>query len=183
MSINRYCIRRMVLVGCARLVGEILADLNTLRTRRHTWGRFVFSVFVVSLLSVWSQPCLMAMAAGDGLANESVDSSHVMHDADMASQDAATGCGHCPPAACVSAGSCDAGLTAGCQSDVQYSLDSRRIKLVYKDTQYDPPPGIAPTIVAAAIADQEITLPSVSFVSCIPGYRRPLNLLNCVYLI
>jgi hypothetical protein len=74
-------------------------------------------------------------------------------------------------------------MSAGCQPDVQYSLDSRRIKLVYKDMQNDPPVGIAPSIAAAEIADQEIILPSVSFVSCIPGHRRPINLLNCVYLI
>ncbi len=74
-------------------------------------------------------------------------------------------------------------MSAGCQPDVQYSLESRRIKLVYKDIQNDPPVGIAPTIAASAIADQKIIPPSAGFVSGIPGYRRPLNLLNCVYLI
>ena len=163
--------------------GEILADLNTLRTHRHTWGRFVLSAFAVMWLSVWSQSCLMAMEAGTGLAKESGHSAHVMHDEDMASQDADAGCELCPPAACVSAESCDVGMSAECHLDVQYSLDSRRIKLVYKDIQNDPPVGIAPTIAASAIADQKIIPPSASFVSGIPGYRRPLNLLNCVYLI
>ena len=125
----------------------------------------------------------MAMGAPAGLVKESGHSAHVMHDEDMASQDADAGCGHCPPAARVSAESCDVRMSAGCQPAVQYSLDSRRIKLVYNDTQNDPPVGIAPTIAASAIADQEKVQPSVSFVSCTPGYRRPLNLLNCVYLI
>ena len=183
MSINRYCIRRIVLVACDRLDGEILADLNTLRTHRHTWGRFVLSLFVVSWLSVWSQPCLMAMEAGAGLTEESGHSAHVMHDEDSDSQGADAGCGHCSPAACESAGFFDEGMSAGCQPDVQYSLDSRRSKLVYKDSQYDPPAGIAPSIAAPAIANQEIISSSVSFVSRIPGSRRPLNLLNCVYLI
>ena len=160
-----------------------MADLNTLRTHRHTWGRFVLSVFVVSWLSVLSQPCLMAMAAEAGLTEDSGHSTHVMHDEDMASQGAEAGCGHCSPAACESAGNFDEGMSAGCQLDVQYSLDSRRSKLVYKDSQNDPPAGIVPTIAAPAIANQEIEPPSISFVSCIPGYRRPLNLLNCVYLI
>ena len=160
-----------------------MADLNTLRTHRHTWGRFVLSVFAVTWLSVWSQSCLMAMEVRTGLAKESGHSAHVMHDEDMASQDADGGCDHCPPTACVLAESCDVGMSAGCQPDVQYSLESRRIKLVYKDIQNDPPVDIAPNIAASAIADQEIIPPSASFVSCIPGYRRPLNLLNCVFLI
>ena len=125
----------------------------------------------------------MEMEAGTGLAKESGHSAHVMHDEDMASQDADAGCELCPPAACVSAESCDVGISADCQLDVQYSLESRRIKLVYKDIQNDPPVGIAPNIAASAIAGQKIIPPSASFVSAIPGYRRPLNLLNCVYLI
>ena len=125
----------------------------------------------------------MAMEAGTGLAKESGHSAHVMHDKDMASQDADAGCELFPPAACVSAESCDVGMSARCQPEVQYSLESRRIKLVYKDIQNDPPVGIAPNIAVSAIADQEIIPPSASFVSCIPGNRRPLNLLNCVYLI
>jgi len=160
-----------------------LADLNTLRTHRHTWGRFVLSVFVVSWLSVSAQPCLMAMEAGAGLAEDSGHSAHVMHDQDMASQGAEAGCGHCSPAACESAGFFDEGMSAGCQQNVQYSLDSRRSKLVYKDSQNDPPAGIAPTNVAPAISSREIVPSGVSFESCNPGYRRPLNLLNCVYLI
>ena len=160
-----------------------MADLNTLRTHRHTWGRFVLSAFAVTWLSVWSQSCLMATEAGTGLAEESGHSAHVMHDEDMASQDADAGCELCPPAACVSAESCDVGMSAECQLDVQYNLESRRNKLVYNGIQNDPPVGIAPNIAASAIADQEIIPPSASSVSCFPGYRRPLNLLNCVYLI
>ena len=125
----------------------------------------------------------MAMEAGAGLAKESGHAAHVMHDEHMASPDADEGCGHCPPTARALAESCDVRMSAGCEPAVQYSLDSRRIKLVYYDTQYDPPVGIAPTIAASAIADQEIKQPSVSFLFCTPGYRRPLNILNCVYLI
>jgi hypothetical protein len=125
----------------------------------------------------------MAMEAGAGLTEDSGHSAHVMHDEDMASQGAEAGCGHCSPAACEPAGIFDEGMSAGCQPDVQYSLDSRRSKLVYKDSQNDPPAGIVPTIAAPAIANQVIVAPSISFVSCTPGYRRPLNLLNCVYLI
>ena len=125
----------------------------------------------------------MAMEAGAGLTEESGHSAHVMHDEDLTNQGAGAACGHCSPAACESAGFFDEGISAGCQPDVQYSLDSRRSKLVYKDSQNDPPVGIAPTIAAPVIANQVIVPPSISFVSCIPGYRRPLNLLNCVYLI
>jgi len=125
----------------------------------------------------------MAMEAGAGLTEDSGHSAHVMHDEDMASQGTDAGCGHCSPAACESAGFFDEGMSSGCQPDVQYSLDSRRSKLVYKDSQNDPPVGIAPTIAAPAIASLEIIPSGVSFESCIPGYRRPLHLLNCVYLI
>ncbi len=125
----------------------------------------------------------MAMDAGGGMAMESGHSAHVMHDEDSASQGADAGCGHCSPAACESAGFFDEGMSAGCQPDVQYGLESRRSKLVYQDSQNDPPVAIAPTIAAPAIANQEIIPPSASFASGISGYRRPLNLLNCVYLI
>ena len=125
----------------------------------------------------------MAMDEGAGMTEESGHSADVMHDEDMASQGAEAGCEHCLPAACELAGIFDEGMSAGCQPNVQYSLDSRRSKLVYKDSQNDPPAGIAPTIAAPAIASQEIIPSGVSFESCIPGYRRPLNLLNCVYLI
>jgi hypothetical protein len=125
----------------------------------------------------------MAMVAAAGSTEDSDHSAHVMHDKNTASQGADAGCGHCSPAACESAGFFDEGMSSGCQPDVQYSFDSRRSKLVYKDSQNDPPVGIAPTIVAPAISRQEIVPPGVSFESCNPGYRRPLNLLNCVYLI
>jgi hypothetical protein len=125
----------------------------------------------------------MAMEAGAGLAADSGHFAHAIHDEDMASQGADTGCGHCSPATCESAGFFDEGMSAGCQPDVQYSFDSRRSKLVYKDSQNDPPVGIAPTIAAPTTSSQEIIPPGVSFESGIPGYRRPLNLLNCVYLI
>ena len=162
-----------------------MADLNTLRAHGHTWGRFVLSLFVVSWLSVSLQPCLMAMEseADAAMTMESGHSAHASHSADAASPDADEDCGHCPPAACEVAMSCDVEMSSECQPDVQCSLDGRRAKLTLKDAQFDIPLGIAPAIADASFADHKILLPGIRVVATAPGYQPPLNLLNCVYLI
>lgn len=160
-----------------------MADLNTLRTHRLGWGRFVLSLFVVSWLSVSLQPCLMAMESGAEMAMESVQSAHAAHGADTASPDTGADCDHCPPAACVVDMSCNVEMSSECQPEVQCSLDSRRAKTILKDVQYDFPPGIAANIATAPLADHSILLPGIRAVAPAPGHQPPLNLLNCVFLI
>jgi hypothetical protein len=147
---------------------NILADLDTLRTHKHTWGRFVLSLFVVSWLSVSLQPCLMAMESDAGAA---------------ASADADADCGHCPPVACEAVMSCDVEMSAECQTDVQCSLDNRRDKLPLNDAQFDIPVSITPAIADDQLADHKIAAPGIHVLAYAPGYQPPLNLLNCVYLI
>lgn len=160
-----------------------MLDLNTLRTHRNAWGRFVLSVFVVSWLSVSLQPCLMAMESGATMTMESGHAAHAMHDGEMTSADADGDCGHCPPAACEVDMSCDVEMSSECQTDVQCSLDSRRDKFKSEDAQDDLPPGIATTIVATPFADHKIVLPGIRVEAYVPGYQPPLNIFHCVYLI
>lgn len=114
----------------------------------------------------------MAMASG-----------HSAHAADEASPDADADCGHCPPAACEVAMSCDVEMSSECQPDVQCSLDSRRAKLILKDVQYDLQPDIVATIATTTFAGHKTVPPGVHVTAYVPGYRPPLNLLNCIYLI
>jgi len=164
-----------------------LADLNTLRTHGHTWGRFVLSLFVVSWLSVSLQPCLMAMESDAGaptaIAMESGHSAHAGHAVDAAGADADADCGHCPPVACEEVMSCDVEMSAECQTDVQCSLDNRRDKLLLNDAQFDIPVSITSAIADDQFADHKIVSPGIRVVAIAPGYQPPLNLLNCVYLI
>jgi hypothetical protein len=164
---------------------NILADLNIFRAHRHTWGRLILSVFVVSWLSISLQPCLMAMEseANTAMALDSGHSAHASHSADVASPDADEDCGHCPPAACEAAMSCDVEMSSECRPDAQCSLDGRRAKLTLKDAQFDFPIGIAPAVANAPFADHNIMLPGIRVVAHAPGYQPPLNLFNCVYLI
>lgn len=158
-----------------------MADLNTLRTYRHTWGRFVLSVFVVSWLGVSLQPCLMAMESGAAMDMDSGHSAHVMHDGETS--DAGADCSHCPPAACQAVDSCGVAMSSSCQPDVQCSQDKRRVKVVLEDAPPDLPPGIVPPIVAAPLDAHRTVPPGIGLVACVPGYQPPLNLLNCVFLI
>ena len=162
-----------------------MADLNTIRTHRNTWGRLILSVFVVSWMSVLLQPCLMAMESAEATTPvmESGYIDHAMHHGDTATQGAVADCDHCPPPACAAAMSCGAEMSSACQPDVQCSLDSRRDKLVLKDVQFDLQPGIAPTVAATPFADQFFALPDIRVAAFKPGYQSPLHLLNCVYLI
>ena len=162
-----------------------MADLNTLRTHRHTWGRFVLSLFVVSWLSVLLQPCLMAMEPGADapMAMASGHSAHASHAVDEASPDADADCGHCPPAACEVAMSCDVEMSSECQPDAQCSLDSRRAKLNLKDVQYDLQPDIVATIATTTFAGHKTVPPGIRVTAFAPGYQAPLNLLHCIYLI
>lgn len=159
-----------------------MADLNTLRTNRHTWGQFALSLFVVSWLSVSLQPCLMAMESGAD-APMAMASGHSTHAADKASPDVDADCGHCPPAACEVAMSCDVEMSSECQPDVQCPLDSRRVRLILKDLQYDLQPDVAATIVTTTFAGQKTVPPGIRVATYVPGYQPPLNLLNCIYLI
>jgi hypothetical protein len=162
--------------------GNILADLNTFRSHRHAWGRLILSLFVVSWLSVSLQPCLMAMESDDGAAMD-MESAHAGHAVDAASPDADADFGHCPPAACEAAMSCDVEMSAECQIDVQCSLDNRRDKLLLNDAQFDIPVSITSAIADDQFPDHKIVSPGIRVVATAPGYRPPLNLLNCVYLI
>ena len=159
-----------------------MADLNTLRTNRHTWGRFVLSLFVVSWLSVSLQPCLMAMESVAD-APMAMESGHSAHTAVEDSLDADADCGHCPPAACEVAMSCDVEMSSECQPDVRCSLDSRRTKLILKDVQYDLQPEIAATIATTTFAGHKTVPSGMRVTAYVPGYQPPLNLLNCIYLI
>lgn len=129
----------------------------------------------------------MAMESDSGIAMtvamDSGHSAHAMHDRDMASEAAATDCEHCPPVYCETAASCSAGISAGCQTDVKFGLDSRRVKLLLEDAQFDVPATCGPTIGVPAIADHDSMPSDIGFASRLPGYHPPLNLLNCVYLI
>jgi hypothetical protein len=142
-------------------------------------------LFVVSWLCVSLQPCLMAMEPGADapMAMASGHSAHSSHAVDEASPDADADCGHCPPAACEVAMSCDVKMSSECQPDVQCSLDSRRAKLILEDVQYDLQPDIAATIAATTFAGHEIVPPGVRVTAYVPGLQPPLNLLNCIYLI
>ncbi len=164
-----------------------MADLNTLRTHGHTWGRFVLSLFVVSWLSVSLQPCLMAMESDAGadmaMAMESGHSAHAAHAVDAASPDTDADCGHCPPVACEVAMSCDVEMSVECQTDVQCSLDNRRDKLLLNDAQFDIPVSITSAIADDQLADHKIAAPGIRVLAYAPGYQPLLNLLNCVYLI
>ena len=158
-----------------------MADLNTLRTHRNICGRFVLSMFVVSWLGVSFQPCLMAMESGAEMDMESGHSTHVTGAGEMAS--AGAGCGHCPPAACEAIGSCVIEISPICQPDVQCSQDNRRTKPALRDAPSDLPAGIVPASVTAALACHDIVPRGINVFACVPGYRPPLNLLNCVFLI
>ena len=131
----------------------------------------------------------MAMESGAAapLAMASGHSAHSSHAADNTSSDAAADCGHCPPAACESAMSCDVEMSSECQPDVQCSLDSRRAKLILKDVQYDLQPDIvatlATTIGANTFAGRKTVLPGIRVTAYVPGLQPPLNLLNCTFLI
>ena len=160
-----------------------MLDLNTLRTHRNAWGRFVLSVFVVSWLSVSLQPCLMAMESGATMTMESGHAAHAMHDGEMTSAVADADCAHCPPAACEVDMSCDVQMSSECQPAVQCNLDSRRDKLKLEDAQDSFPPGIAATIAATPFASHNIVLPGIRAVAHAPGYQPPLSILHCVYLI
>ncbi len=159
--------------------------MNTMRTYRHTWGRLILSVFVLSWMSVLSLPCVMAMEsnAGVNMAMESGHAAHAMNHGDATTPDVDTDCGHCPPAACEAVTSCDVEMSSGCQRDVECSLDSRRAKLILKDAQYDIPMGIAAPIAMSPFVNHKIVAPGNFSVACLPGNQSPLNLLNCVYLI
>lgn len=125
----------------------------------------------------------MAMESGAEMAMQSGHGAHAGHGADTASPDTGADCDHCPPAACVVDMSCNVEMSSECQPEVQCSLDSRRDKTILKDVQHDFPPGIAANIATAPFAVHSILLPGIRAVAHAPGYRPPLNLLNCVYLI
>jgi hypothetical protein len=160
-----------------------LADWNTSRKHRQTWGQVVLSAFVLSWLSVSLQPCLMAMemAPDQAMTIETGHSDHAAHPTSPDRMDA--DCEHCPPAVCAVAVSCDAAMSSACEPDVQYSPESRRTNLVLKDLPADPPVSIAPTIGIATSTDHNIVLPCVHASSHAPGVQPLLNLLNCVFLI
>ena len=160
-----------------------MADLNTMRMHRYTWGRMILSVFVVSWLSVSLQPCLMAMESEVATTMASGHAAHAMHDSVLTSANADADCGHCPPAACESVMSCDVEMSVECQADVQCSLDNRRDKLLLNDAQFDIPASITFAIADDQLADHKIASPGIRVVVIAPGYQPPLNLLNCVYLI
>jgi hypothetical protein len=131
----------------------------------------------------------MAMESGADapLAMASDHSAHSSHAADKTSSDADADCGHCPPAACEAAMSCDVEMSSECQTDVQCSLDSRRARLILKDLQYDLQPDIvatlATTIAATTFAGRKTVLSGICVTAYVPGYQPPLNLLHCIYLI
>lgn len=125
----------------------------------------------------------MESAADASMAMASGHAGHSSHAADEASPDADADCGHCPPAACEVAMSCDVEMSPGCQPDVQCSLDSRRAKLIIKDVKYDLQPDIAATIATITFTGYKTAPPGIHVTAYVPGYQPSLNLLNCIYLI
>jgi len=146
-------------------------------------------VFVLSWLSVAVQPCLMAMESGAGNhvdSGHSGQSAHVTHDGHTANPDnadAVSDCEHCPPAACESAASWDIATSSACQPDVQSSPNNRRTECSIQDAPTDPPGDIVQVADVAAFAEARKLPTGIELLSFVPGYRPPLNLLNCVYLI
>ena len=120
-------------------------------------------------------------------ADHSAHSGHSSHAADKTRSDADADCGHCPPAACEAAMSCDVEMSSECQTDVQCSLDSRRARLILKDLQYDLQPDIAATlattIAATTFAGRKTLPPGIRATAYVPGYQPPRNLLHCIFLI
>lgn len=162
-----------------------MADLSTMRSYRHTWGRLTLALFVVSWMSVSLQPCLMAMEP-DGamqMAMQAGESAHAMHAEEMASSDADANCPNCPPGGCVGMASCDVEMSTQCQPDVQFSLDSRPAKLKLKDAKSDVPLGVVAAISDTTFAAREFVLPAINSSTYIPRSLSPLNVLYCVYLI
>lgn len=117
------------------------------------------------------------------MAMESGHSGHALHDGDTAGSTADTKCEHCPSAACDAARFCDVEISSACHADVPCGLDNRRDKLNLKDTHFQLPVSMAPTITATPFADHNKMPPGIAVASCLPGYQPPLNLLHCVYLI
>ena len=113
-----------------------MAESRQNRMKSSIWGRLALGMLVLSWVSASAQPCLMGMAMAADAPLMAEHSMHGQHGMDHAAgDDAAHGCGHCPPADDRSAAPCASLLSADCGVLPDYSVDGRGSNLkLDKDT-------------------------------------------------
>ena len=156
-----------------------MADLDTLRKRRHTWGHVILSAFVLSWLSVSFQPCLMAMELAPEMAMESVHDGHAGH-ADHAQDSSVEDCVHCDSAMNHDDGACDGALMSQCESSPEFNFDARYSKLIQKS--------VDASTIASNFELLTTVFPARPQYQCpvavpLPSQGPALNLQFCVFLI
>lgn len=151
--------------------------LATIRQRRKPWAQRVLGLFVVMWLNMALQPCAMALGTAHGddcvhcpPAITDTHAEHMSHESHQTQGEHASGGQSLP---------CHV-ATAECAGPGDYNFDGRTVKV--KNNLTDLTPGLAPSTIAAPLADNAASRYRFGSAIPLPGDPPELHIVYCVYL-